>query len=502
MARDNVRILKNSFYVYGRLLFTMFLTLYTSRVVLAKLGVEDYGTYNIVAGITVMFASIKSMFASAVQRFYNFEIGKEDDEVRLNLIFNIGLRIHVFGAIVLFCLLELIGPWLIANKLDIPNYNYFAAQLIFQFTIISTVLTMVSVPYDAMVIAREKMGFYAMISIIDAILKLGIALSLSLFNSNRLSFYGLFILGVSVVNFILLQWYSRKQFGETMKISLKKDRTMMKEIIGFSGWNFFGNMSFSLTNEVSNLFLNLFGGVTANAARGITYQIRGAVTSLLSNALVAVRPQATQEYAKGNKESFFNIIYFSTKAVFFISLIVITPLFLFTEKIIYLWLGQMPEYCVMFTRIMLLHVLIRSFHEPIDLVFKSSGHLRYYQLTSFFISIIGLPIIYLALRSGLDILCVFIGMCIMEFVEFVCIAALSSKEGLSLRKYLISSLIPIGSVVILTITICYMLIICIQLNHLVSFCIIMALIVLLITLVGFNKKERTMLVGAVKKIIG
>ena len=118
MARDNVRILKNSFYVYGRLLFTMFLTLYTSRIVLAKLGVEDYGTYNIVAGITVMFASIKSMFASAVQRFYNFEIGKEDDKERINLIFNIGLRIHIIGAIVLFCLLELIGPWLITNKFN------------------------------------------------------------------------------------------------------------------------------------------------------------------------------------------------------------------------------------------------------------------------------------------------------------------------------------------------------------------------------------------------
>ena len=500
MARDNSKILKNSLYVYGRLLFTMFLTLYTSRVILEKLGVEDYGTYNIVTGITVMFASIKSMFASAVQRFYNFEIGKGDCIDRINLVFNIGLKIHIYGAFVLFCVLELIGPWLISNKLDIPEHSLIAAHFIFQFTVVSTMLTMASVPFDAMVIAREKMGFYAMISIIDAVLKLFIALSLSLISSNRLLFYGMLILGVSIINFILLMVYSKKSFGNAIKIKKRKDAILMKEIMGFAGWNFFGNVSFSLTNEVSNIFLNLFGGVTANAARGITYQVRGAVTSLLSNALVAVRPQATQEYAIGNITSFFNIIYFATKAVFFISLIVITPLFLYTNQILDLWLGQVPDYCVDFTRIMLLQILIRSFHEPIDLIFKSAGHLRYYQLTSFLISIIGLPLIYILLKNGLSVQWVFISMCVMEFVEFICISILATKEGLSLKSYIRKSIIPIILVTSLTIISSYVLYSYVHVNIILCFIIIMFLLAAFVVFIGFNKRELAMMIGALKKI--
>ena len=500
MARDNSKILRNSIYVYGRLLFTMFLTLYTSRVVLEKLGVEDYGTYNIVAGITVMFASIKSMFASAVQRFYNFEIGKGDNKDRINLVFNIGLKIHIYGALVLFCVLEMIGPWLISNQLDIPEHNLVAAHFIFQFTVVSTMLTMASVPFDAMVIAREKIGFYAMISIIDAVLKLFIALFLPLINSDRLVYYGMLLLGVSIVNFVLLMVYSKRSFGDAIKIHKKKDAILLNEIMGFAGWNFFGNVSFSLTNEVSNLFLNLFGGVTANAARGITYQVRGAVTSLLSNALVAVRPQATQEYAIGNITSFFYIIYFATKAVFFISLLVITPLFLFTDQILNLWLGQVPDHCVDFTRIMLLQILIRSFHEPIDLIFKSAGHLRYYQLTSFLISIIGLPLIYILLMNGFSIQWVFIGMCIMEFVEFICIAILATKEGLSIKSYITKSIIPIIMVTGLAAILSYVLYSYLHANIILCFIIIMFFLAAFVIFIGFNKKERAVLIGAVKKL--
>ena len=501
MARDNAKILKNSLYVYGRLLFTMFITLYTSRVVLTNLGIEDYGTYNIVAGITVMFASIKGMFASAIQRFYNFEIGRGNSTDKINLIFNIAFKIHIAGAIILFLILELLGPWLISYKLDIPVENLSTAHLIFQFTVTSTLLTMISVPYDAMVIAREKMGFYAMISIIDSILKLLMAISLSFFDSEKLLYYGIFILCISILNFIILQVYSHRQFRDSIKLSSRKDNALMKDIMGFAGWNFFGNVSFSLTNEVSNLFLNLFGGVTANAARGITYQIRGAVTSLLSNALVAVRPQATQEYAVGNYFSFFNIIYFATKTVFFISLIVITPILLFTNEILNFWLGQIPEYCVDFTRLMLLQILIRSFHEPIDLVFKSTGNLRCYQLTSFIISLVGLPIIYILLKMGYDVRCVFIGMCCMELVEFVIIVLLSTKEGLSLKKYLLKSILPVAIVSTLTIATCICLNLYLQLNAAISFIILMSLILFYILFVGFDLKERTMMIKMINKVI-
>lgn len=498
MALNNKKIFKNSIIVYIRLIITMFINLYTSRIVLEQLGVTDFGTYNIVAGISALFSSIKTLFSSAIQRYYNYEIGFSNDHRKINTIFCLGFYIHLIFAIILTISLEIVGIWLLNNKLDIPLENINIAKWLFQMSVIGTTLSMLAVPYNAMIIAREKMGFFAVLSIVDVIFKFCVALSLTFINE-KLLWYGIGILMVGVINFIVEIVYCKNKFIEC-KLRRVWDKKLFKDLSKFAGWNFIGNISFSLTNEVSNVFLNIFGGVAANAARGIAYQVKSAVTSFMSNTLVAVRPQATQEYAKGNMGLFFNLIYFSSKITYYISICLTIPIIFYIEPILNLWLGQIPENSSIFIRIILIQIIIRSFHEPIDLIFKSSGNIKYYQLTSVIITIIGLISIYFVMKNNAPIYAVFVGLCIMELIEYILILLLSQKEGLNIFSYLKKVTVPTSVVTIIIILLSYATHLYIPSNLFIIGLIIIGIICIIsILLVGLTAKERKSIYSLIRK---
>lgn len=498
MAFNHKIIFKNTLILYIRLFVTIVITFYISRVLFQTLGVEDFGIYNVVGGVAVMFASLKGSFSGSTQRFYNYEIGKSNDKEKVNRIFNQSLLIHIVIALILFLILELVGIYMVNNTLSIPDNRLNTANVIFQFTVLSTILSTLVIPFDAMIIAREKLDFYAVMSIVDVVLKLILVCALLLLEGDKLLYYGLIILFVSFVSFFLSVSYCHKNFEEC-KIRFYFDKQSFKEMAKFSGWNFLGNMSFSLSNEVSNFFLNIYGGVIANAARGISYQIKTSVTTFLSNALVALRPQATQEYAKGNLEGFFKTIYFSSKMMYFVSFIMALPLFIYVEKILLLWLGSVPEYTVLFLRIILIQILIRSFHEPIDLIFKSCGDLKIYQLISLWTTVIMLLVTYFLLTNHYPIYYIFINMVIAEFLEYIQIVVYARTKGLKLKLYFEKVSIPVVLTTLLSVVIIYLIHNFISKYFILGIITTVIVVLCVIMCIGITKSERTILMAKILK---
>lgn len=500
MAFNGQKIVGNTIVLYLRLFAIIVLSFYTSRVLLQTLGIEDFGLYNIVGGIAAMFASLKSSFASATQRFYNYEIGKRGNTSGVTEIFNMSMAIHIGIAVILFVVLEVVGIYMINNVLSIPTDRLHAANIILQITIVSTMISTVSIPFDAMLMAREKMGYYALISVIDAIAKLGLILLLRYLDGDMLIYYGMIMLLISILNLAMSSVYCFAHFPDC-KFRANYDKTKFKEMFVFGGWNFAGNVGFSMCQEVNNFFLNIFGGVVANASRGVVYQLRAAIMQFLSNALIALRPQATQEYAAQNYGAFFQIVSQATKMVYFIALCMALPLFIYAEDVFALWLEEVPQYAVIFLRVILIHMMIRSFHEPIDLIYKSVGKLKGYQLISLCTQVAILPISYIALKQGAHIYWVFINMCIAEIIELVLIVCFASRYGLNIKDYLRSAIMPILGVTMVSAILAILVSLWLNSHFIVSIVIVIITTIITIICVGFNRQERSNIKALILKMI-
>ena len=453
MSVNSKRIARNSIVLYARLLLNMAIALYTSRVLLQTLGVEDYGVFGVVGGISAMLVSLRGSFASAIQRYYNFEIGQGDNLEKMRRLFMTGWLIHVVLALILFVLLELIGLWMINYCLIFPNGRLSSANFVFQCTVINTILITLCIPIEALILARERMNFYAGLSVFDSIVKLLGVLFLNFVCEEKLEIYGVTLVVIQIINLICNYTYARFNFNE-FRFCMNIDKEKLLSLSQFASWNFLGNIAFTLGNEVTNFLLNLFGGVVYNASRSIAYQVKSAVISFMANGMIALRPQAVQLYASENKESFFRIIEFASKTLFYISLLMVTPLIVYTTDILQLWLGTVPPYADIFIQLIMLQVLVRSFHEPIDIIFKSSGHLRNYQFASLISTILILPFSFTILKIGYPIYSVFVLMLIMEVIEFIAIFLLAKSEGLVIGQYVKKVLKPCFLVFMLSASIC------------------------------------------------
>lgn len=500
MAFNSTRVINNTLILYIRLFVVILLSFFTTRVLLQALGVDDFGVYSVVGGILAMFASLKSAFSSATQRFYNYEKGKSGSIQNIRRLFNSSLLIHFIVAVVLVILIEIVGVYAVNYILDIPNQRLYAANIILQLSIVAMVFSTMSIPFDAMVMAHERMNFYAVLSVLDSVIKLSLILFLRYMDVDRLIYYGYIMLGVSILNFIILTLYCRRNFEEC-RISFTYKKSEFIDMATFGGWNFLGNVGFSICHEVNNFFLNIFGGVVANAARGVVYQIRNAIMSFLSNTLVALRPQATQEFAAKNVTGFFRVVYMSTKMVYFIALCMAVPLFIYANNIFAFWLDEVPEYAVTIMRISIIHMMIRSFHEPIDLIFKSVGELKKYQLISLFSQAIVLPVTYLLLKLDFNIYIIFINMCFAEVLELVLIVRHARNYGLEIKEYFSKSILPIILTTILSIVISFGMSSILDLNFILEIIIVVIAIVICIYLLGLTRYEKVLVLHSLRKMI-
>lgn len=397
-SENNKRIAKNTLFLYFRMLITMAVTLYTSRVVLSALGVVDYGIYNVVGGVVAMFSFLNGAMSSSTQRYLTFELGK-GDTVRLNQVFNASLRIHLGIALGILILGETIGLWFLNTQMNIPADRMNAAQWVYQLSILASMVTILSIPYNAVIIAYEKMSAFAYISIIEVSLKLLIVYLLLLFRMDKLILYAFLMLAVSASIRMIYTLYCNKQF-KTIHTAPLKDKKLLKEMTGFAGWNMFGNLAAIGFSQGINILLNIFFGPVVNAARGITTQVQGAIQQFCTNFQIAMNPQITKSYAADDTAYLHSLIFRSSRFSFYLLLILSLPVMMETETILSIWLKEVPPHTVNFIRLTLCIGLVDSVANPLITAAQATGRIKIYQIVVGGILLLIIPTGYTVLKMG------------------------------------------------------------------------------------------------------
>jgi O-antigen/teichoic acid export membrane protein len=380
----------------------MVVSLYTSRVLLNALGVSDFGTYNVVGGLVAMFSLISSSLSGSVSRFITYELGKGGDPQNVRRIFSTSLLIHIGLAVVVILAMETIGVWFLNAKMVIEPERLGAANWVFQGSMVSFVFGILGIPYNATIIAHEKMSAFSYITILQVVLNLFnvIFIAYAPGNFDRLICYALLTVGVSVLIQLVYMVYCRRKFEECYSLKLIWDNSIWKEIAGFSLWNFIGGVASRLKWDGVNLLLNLFFGTVVNAARGISSSVNNAVFAFAGNFMTAMTPQITKSYAAGDKEYMFSLVNKGSRFCYYILLILILPIMCETNFILTIWLKHFPEHTINFTRLALILSLCDILSEPLIKAQLATGKVKYYQLTVGLFLMLNLPVSYLFLKFG------------------------------------------------------------------------------------------------------
>lgn len=398
ISQNNQRIAKNTLLLSFRMLLVMLVSLYTVRIVLNALGVIDFGIYNVVGGVVTMFAFLSNSMASASQRFFAFEIGRKN-HVQLKKSFSATLIIYVFISIIIFILAETIGLWFVKNKMNIPLERMDAAYWVYQFSVLSFVVTVLTIPYNAVIIARENMRVYAYVSIVEVILKLVVAYSLIFYLADKLKLYAVFMLLVTILNSLIFIGVCKQKYIET-KFLFFWDKKLLKTLLSYSGWNLFGSVAGVFSNQGVNILLNIFFGPSVNAARAIAFQVSSTANQFVMSFMTASRPQIIKYYAIKDMENMYNLVFRSVKFSFFLLLLLSMPILLETNFVLTLWLKSTPDYVVLFTRLIILTALIDSLSYPLMTSAQATGQIRQYQTIVGSILLLNLPVSYLFLKLG------------------------------------------------------------------------------------------------------
>ena len=427
-ALKSKRIAKNTILLYIRMLFLLFVNLYASRVILQALGVEDYGIYNIVGGFVLMFSMISAPLTSSCSRFLNYEMGKGDKE-KVQKVFSTAVTVHIALAILIVLLCEIIGSWYINNYLVFPSNRLFAAKICFQFSIFNFCTNLITIPYNAAIIANERMNVYAYVSVFEGIAKLLVCFLIIFSPYDKLIVYGLLLLIIQITVRLIYQFYCRKHFPEA-EYSFIIDRNLIGQMFSYSSWQFIGHSSRVLENHGVNLLLNSFFGPILNASRGISTQVLGTVEGFANNFMIAMNPQITQSYAEGNLCYMFKLIYNGSRFSFYLLSIISLPIIINADFLLNLWLNEVPDYAVTFVRLSLIGSLIASLSNPLITAQNATGKIRNYQIAIGGTRLLNLPLCYVLLKLSLDAISV---MAVSILIEILC---------LSLRLYIIPIYIP------------------------------------------------------------
>lgn len=490
---DTKKIFKNTIVLYIRMFVVMLISLYSSRVVLAALGVDDFGLYNVVGGVVALFSFLKSSLTASTQRFLSFELGKTEDS-KIQSVFSISVTTHIIVSIIIVLLAETIGLWFLNAKINIPEGREFAANVIYQLSVLSLVLGMLTVPYNAVVISHEKMGFFAFVGVVESVLKLVFALLL-FYGKDKLIMYGVFI---ALINMLILgaYWiYCRLHFFET-KYHFVFNKTIFRDIFSFSGWTILGQMAVIAVNYGTNILVNMFYTVAANAAMGIAQQVNGALTGLTSNFQTAFQPQITKSYASKDYDYLKTIIYYASKISFFLLFIVTFPIMLNIDAILKIWLTTIPDNTNSFCILFIVASIFNAISTPLWISVFATGKIRTYQIVVSAVFFSDLIIVYGLFSLGFPpVTCMIVKASINFFVIFVRLFFTRKEvEGFSTRLYLKNTLIPCMLSALLTIApIVYAFSLVNSFGEkLLVTCLGISLSVLLAYFVGLKRRERVM----------
>lgn len=398
---SNRQIAKNALALYFRMFLTMLVGLYTSRVILQALGVEDYGIYNVVGGFVSMFSLISGSLASSVSRFLTFELGRGDIE-KLKRVFNTSIFVLIGLAVIVLVATETFGIWYLNNKMVIPEARMTAAMWCFQLSLVTFIVNLINQPYTAAIIAHERMDIYAYLAISDSILKLLICFAVLHSPIDRLIFYAILLCCVSLVNQTVYVIFCKLKFEECT-FHLIFDRSLFKEMFGFAGWNFIGSSAAILTSQGSNLLLNWAGGPVVNAAYGIANTVSGLITTFVNNFTQAFTPQITKRYAAKEYDSLMQLLIYGSKYSYFLMFLIALPIMLTAEFMLHLWLGVVPEHSVWFVRFIILGNLFDAISRPVVNAKNATGRIRNYQIVVGGILLLVLPLAYVLIRLGFPV---------------------------------------------------------------------------------------------------
>lgn len=497
---NNKRIAKNTAMLYFRMLLTMIVSLYTSRVVLKALGVTDFGIYNVVGGVVSMFVFLNGALGTATSRFITYELGRKDTN-KLIRIFRSAFTIHLLLAVVILIFAETLGLWLLNYKLVIPVNRIFAANIVYQISLISCCLTITQVPLNAAIIAHERMNIYAYLGISDAILKLIVALILSQNSSDKLITYAVLSSMITIGMYCFYHLYCRKHFQEYNCRTIY-DKDIFKEMLGFSSWSLFGSLAYMLKDQGVNLALNVFFGPAVNAARGVAYQVNNAVNSFSQNFTVALNPQIFKSHASKEYNRMISLLFKGAKFSFFLLLFFAIPIILEADYLLELWLGKVPDYAVIFTRLVIVNSLFETYTYTIGASVQATGNIKKYQAFVGFSLLLNLPVSYLLFKLGFEPQSAFIvaiGFTLISLIIRVLI--LSKLIYISVRLFLLN-VFGVTIVVALIAAILPSLIVLKMhpgIVRLISVCMVSCLSTLsVIWIVGLSKAEKTFFTTSIK----
>lgn len=505
MSSDNVnvnRIAKNTLLLYVRTFLIMIVTLYTSRVVLKVLGIEDYGTYNVVAGAVAFFGFLNSAMSMATQRFLNVEM-VTGNGARLQRTFAMAMNIHLIIGIIVVLLSESIGLWLVNRVLNIPTDRLFAANWVFQFVILGMFLKIITVPYNSVILAHEQMSAYAYISILEVLLQLGLVFALTLFEIDKLILYGGLMFCVTFVIFLIYKIYVNIKYKES-KFFFLWDNTIFKEMAGFLGWNVCGQLAQIFTTQGVNMVVNVFYGVVLNAAMSIQNQVTSAITMFVQNFQTSFRPQITKSYAANEFSEMKSLVIKASKMSFYLLYLISVPILFNIDLILNVWLDTVPEYTAIFCKLVIWFSYLEAMGMPLVMAIMASGMNRNYQI---FVSItisLNLLLVWLFFELGFPPVTVFyIKIAIALPTLLVRMIYAKRQAFIPMRSFIVHSILPCLFVTIATWPAFYF-----MSTHYVErgvlFNMLLTIllefyIIFIIWLIGLNRSEHQFVIGMINK---
>ena len=443
------RVIKNTMFLYVRMLVILFVSLYMTRVLLRQLGAVDYGLNNVVAGVVAMSSFMVGAMSNASTRFFAFALGQDDPGVSRR-IFQATLTIYIGFVVLIVVLAETVGLWFVCNKLTIPPDRMVAARWIYQFSVLSLVFSFIRVPYNSSIIAHERMDFFAWTSILEVLLKLAVVFLLVLDGGDKLIRYGVLTFLVTVIITFVFIFYCQTRFEECV-FRLRYNRKDSTEILGFAGWQFVSSMGDVALDQGINIVLNLFFGPVINAARGLAYSVKSQVAAFVGNFQVAATPQITMLYAAGEKQAMQRLMLQTSKVSFILMIVITLPAFIGADWMLDFWLDEVPEYTALFVRLMMVNILIDSVGGTMNIGINATGRIAAYFLTISLFKVLTVVVVYVLFRycslpPEYSVVCT-IGYSVLSI--FIKVVIYSRSVGFPASEYISGVILPdLGVIVV------------------------------------------------------
>lgn len=498
----NKKIARNTAILYVRMLIMMFISFFTSRIMLNALGVDDYGINNVVGGLVSMFSVLSASLSASTSRFITFGLGQGDMK-ELKKTFSTTINIHIIIAIVVVIAIETIGVWFLNNKMNIPLERLYASNWVLQCSVVVFAVGLLSVPYNSAIIAHEKMTVFAYITIIDAVFKLAIVFAIYYYEGDRLILFSVLMMFQSVIRQFVYWIYCKQNFQECVYIKVW-DKKLNKSIFGFAGWNFIGASSAIMKDQGVNIAINLFTSPAVNAARGIAIQINGIINQFIGGFTTALNPQITKNYASGDFARMHSLIYQGTRLSFYLFMFLSIPVFFEVETLLKVWLGQVPVHTVFFTRLVLILSLLEILSNALVIAQLATGKIRNYQLVVGGLQMMNFPISYLFLYLGFfPEISIIVAIVLSQICFIARLWFLKIMVKLNVREFMVKVFFNVISVTLLSLflpSICYFTIN----HHIARFIVVTSTSVFsslfIIYFIGCSKDEKILVKNIINKI--